>query len=454
MAPDDTPDAPGDNGGGASDTGPDQDLSTGEAGTVASHPSRATQAFLVAPTTAAAFNTLGLDLVPVACLSLPDVLFDFDSSFPHADAAHLLEQLSGLREKHKNAKGQLPPMSVFGHADPVGQDEYNKQLSGRRARAIYGLLTHDLKIWNALFDEEWDSKGVLPGVRKILGAPASSPKDQVFQDFMNQVFPTPLAKSEFLAGGADPKGIGDVQGCSDFNPLVVLSTSENQKFAKVERDEKNKTDRRVVVFVFRPGPKVNPAKWPCPAATEGTDKCRKQFFVGPPAGDDRRKVGPAHKEFSATKDTFACRFYDRIARLSPCEDTALSLVELRLEWPVHLVDRLPDDFTLILSGPQIPRQERNKSAASRDGDLVRFEFEWEDKTKAVQLEATGNGRTVLLWGEQVAGNLKAQLEWDERLHPLLGEHEEVEVAGEPTGAGTVPADLRSAELAALLKGLR
>jgi hypothetical protein len=273
----------------------------------------------VAPTAAAAFNTLGLDLVPVACLSLADILFDFDSSFPHPDVAVILGQLAGLRQKHKNAKGQLPPLSVFGHADPVGQDEYNKALSGRRARAVYGLLTHDLKIWNALFNEEWVNKGVLPGLRKQLGAPATQPRDQLFQDFMNKAFPTPVPKSDFLAGGADPKGIGDLQGCSDFNPLVVLSTSENQTLKTEDRDKQNQPDRRVVVFLFRPGPKVNPAKWPCPAATEGTAKCRKQFFAGPPPGDLRRKSGPAHKEFSKTKDTFACRFFDRIARLSPCE---------------------------------------------------------------------------------------------------------------------------------------
>ena len=273
----------------------------------------------MAPTTAAAFNTLGLDLVPVACVSLTDILFDFDSSFPHPDVALILGQLPGLRAKHKNAKGQLPPLSVFGHADPVGQDEFNKALSGRRARAIYGLLTHDLKIWNALFNEEWANKGVLPGLRKQLGAPATTPRDQLFQDFMNKSFPSPVPKSEFLAGGADPKGIGDLQGCSDFNPLIVLSTSENQTLKTEERNKQNEPDRRVVVFLFRAGSKVNSAKWPCPAATEGTAKCRKQFFAGPPPGDLRRKSGPVHKEFAKTKDTFACRFFDRIARLSPCE---------------------------------------------------------------------------------------------------------------------------------------
>jgi hypothetical protein len=130
-----------------------------------------------------------------------------------------------------------------------------------------------------------------------------------------------------------------------------------------------------------------------------------------------------------------------------------NLVEVRIEWPAHLVDLLPDDFKLILSGPQVPKQERGKSEASGDGDLVWFEFEWEDKTKNVQLEASGNGRRVLLWRQQVAGNLKAQLVGAERLLPLLGQREEVEIAGNSTGARTVPDDLRSEFLPALLEGL-
>ena len=118
------------------------------------------------------------------------------------------------------------------------------------------------------------------------------------------------------------------------------------------------------------------------------------------------------------------------------------LVQLRLDWPLHLVDRLPDDLTIVLSGPEIKRQEKTKAGGSRDGDLVCFHFEWKKKTRSVQLEATGNGQTVTLWREQVAGNLEAKIEWEERLHPLLGEHPEVKITGNATGAGKVPADLK------------
>ena len=293
--------------------------SASEHGTVASHPSRDTQPFRAAPTTGTDFNTVGLDLVVVACLSLHDILFDFDSSFVNPGVTVILKELPGLRDAHKNAKGQFPPVSVFGHADPVGEDEYNKQLSGRRARAIYGLLTHDVGIWNALFQAEWSSKDVLKTIRARLGAPAGTARDKLFQDYMKLLFPTPLAKGDFLGQGASSKGLADFQGCSDFNPLIVLSNSENQTLLHSVRNARNQPDRRVVVFLYKAGTKINTDLWPCPAATEGTAKCRLRFFAGPPPGDQRRKPGPTHKEFALTKDTFACRFYDRMARLSPCE---------------------------------------------------------------------------------------------------------------------------------------
>jgi hypothetical protein len=111
-----------------------------------------------------------------------------------------------------------------------------------------------------------------------------------------------------------------------------------------------------------------------------------------------------------------------------------NVVYIRLEWPAYLVDRLPDDFTLILSGPQLPKQERTKSDASyADYDLIWFEVEYKDKTKDVMLEATGNGKRVLLWRQQVAGNLAEKIIGAERLYPLLAESAEVELAGKPTG---------------------
>jgi hypothetical protein len=114
------------------------------------------------------------------------------------------------------------------------------------------------------------------------------------------------------------------------------------------------------------------------------------------------------------------------------------------------MERLPDDFVLTLSGPALPPQEVTKDAAGPvDGDMVRFEFEWRDETKVVTLEAAANGQKVTLWRGHVSGDLGVAVNWDQRLDPLLTPWDEAEVAGQPSGAGSVPPDLRAHELSAL-----
>src|SRR5579864_5792896 len=122
-----------------------------EHGRVASHPERPVSPLLVAPTTTTEFNTLSLPLPAVACIQMADVLFEFDSSFVLHDAAIILKDLPVLRSAKANKQGDLPPLGVFGHADPVGDDEYNKKLSGRRAAAIYALLIRDASLWEGLY---------------------------------------------------------------------------------------------------------------------------------------------------------------------------------------------------------------------------------------------------------------------------------------------------------------
>ena len=61
--------------------------------------------------------------------------FAFDASVPDPGLAVEMENLADLMAAHPGCV-----LGVFGHADPVGSDDLNKHLSGRRAAAIYGLL--------------------------------------------------------------------------------------------------------------------------------------------------------------------------------------------------------------------------------------------------------------------------------------------------------------------------
>ena len=140
--------------------------------------------------------------------------------------------------------------------------------------------------------------------------------------------PFSLTPDNFIAGGADPGGKGDVQGCSEFNPLRILSEEENENLNGTERDAANAANRRVAVFLFAPAMRLAPDAWPCPRVSEGVSDCRSRFWSDAQA---RRQPGAARRQRPATLDTFACRFYERLAGWSPCERVfEVSLISIRL----------------------------------------------------------------------------------------------------------------------------
>lgn len=310
-------------------------------------PQPSQRAIVVAPTTAAAdFNTIRAGLVPLACFRIDSLRFAFDSSFVVPEIRAELVRLGALLKAHPPAslaaQAQPPragsPLSVFGHADPTGDDEYNKILSGRRAQAMYALLIRDVDSWDQLYtkphgEDSWGVKAI-ETMLTFLGRGDESAKEidgnasrrkALFVAYMSalcgEAVPE-LEKRDFLAQGKDAQGKGDFQGCSEFNPLLVLSQEQQDTFAKTKdktaRNEANAPNRRVMVLIFRAGSRVDPAKWPCPRASEGTTACRKRFWSD---GEKRRsaQLKSEDRRFETSKDTFACRFYHRLSDKSPCE---------------------------------------------------------------------------------------------------------------------------------------
>jgi outer membrane protein OmpA-like peptidoglycan-associated protein len=394
------------------------------------------------------YNTLKQSIIPFACWRAHDMRFAFDSSFVLPEIAVEIALLKDLIDSHtvKDEQGveHKPALSVFGHADPTGNDDYNKALSGRRAQAIYALLTRKTDLWEELFNhpgDHWgkDALGTMldtvtptapaqpsaggtsqsaspkPGTGPIAGD-KDSPADQeretqlnqlesnagerkkLFKSYMDvvcasEVFrleaadqsrlqgegveiagqlpgligqefsdeedfvqaagriagadeikknqqvlvqaakkakPFEVKPEDFLAGGKDKGGKADYQGCGEFNPVFLQSQKDIDEFEKVPasspekpikkavRDAANEPDRRVLIFLFRPGIRINPDVWPCPRVKEGVEGCKKRFWSD---GEKRRntRLPDRPRKFEETKDTFGCRFYDRISANSPCE---------------------------------------------------------------------------------------------------------------------------------------
>ena len=350
-----------------------------EGGIAASHAEVEDFRPLVGPSTGGEFNTIKAALVPVACFRVDNIRFKFDSSFIQPGIEAELKHLAELLKKHPPtsiAKTATPPesvgcpLSIFGHADPVGDDEYNKQLSGRRAAAVYGLLTRDVELWDELFknpigNDKWGKESIQtmviettvpkpteePDVSTIENNPSQrkalyqSYMDKLCEQFDKEGKPKPdkagkpeilkLEKTDFLAQGQDKNGKGDYQGCGEFNPILLFSQEEEKAFQqdknKTKRNQANEPNRRVMVLIFRKGTKVDPNRWPCPRVKEGTAGCKKRFWSD---GEKRRttKQSDKQRKFEETKDTFACRFYDRLMSESPCE-MILKTFKIRLYDP-------------------------------------------------------------------------------------------------------------------------
>lgn len=376
-------------------------------GTIGAIASIEIEEFFVAPATGKEKNTLRLPLIPVACWRLDDVRFEFDSSIIAPETQEEFQDLFLLRTEFPNS-----PMSIFGHADPTGDEVYNKQLSGRRAMAVYAVLTRDIAKWEKIYTQafgrdNWKTKSLqmmltalgfdTGGVDGVAGAktaaamkdfqttkttPASGAdtadnRKRLFAAYMDFLCVDPggkpyqVQKSEFLAKDADPGGKGDVQGCSEFNPVLIFSIDDDKEFKKparkLERDAKNGPNRRVTALLFRKGSEVPPNRWPCPTTAEGVEKCKKRFF-----SDAKIRSAPSEKErkFEDTKDTFACRFYQRLTERSPCEESVKFWVLRVLEaGKLPLDKRKPlADTAFVVTGEDGPPPQIN-GKTDKDGVL-------------------------------------------------------------------------------------
>lgn len=339
------------------------------------------QGFVAPSNSGSAHNTIKASLVPFACWRAHDMRFDFGSSFVRPEIATDIGALKRLIDRHTlpNEKGEpqhKPALSIFGHADPTGNDDFNKKLSGRRAQAIYGMLVRKTELWedlyaNPLGEDKWEPQAI-HSMQAALGQPlsdhpSSSARKALFRAYMDHVCTVvdpsgqpalnaqgqpvqlELKPTDFLADSADKNGKGDYQGCGEFNALRRFSKAEEQEFSdpknKEARDRENSPNRRVMILLFRPGVRVAVDAWPCPRAREGVAGCKKRFWSD---ADKRRQAQEDRREFQQSHDTFACRFYQRFTDHSPCERILITFSFRLYDLQRHFIPLAP--FELSVGG--------------------------------------------------------------------------------------------------------
>ena len=313
--------------------------------------------FSVAPTDVASQHvTIREPLHPIEVWQLADSHFAFDSSLLLPSMTEDLAELIALVRANPGA-----PLAIFGHADPTGNDDYNKALSGRRAMALYAFLTRRVDLCERLYGnpvggDNWSKdKRAARIMQGHLDPSAPIPNRPPYGAYMESITVDRdgnafgLPRSAFLGRGRDSGGKADYQGCGEFNPVLMFSAEEAERFSHPEQKEAraaaNAANRRVTVALFPVGTEIPLDKWPCPRAAEGPAQCRNRFWSDAAA---RRTFQARHRERPDATDTFACRFYDRLTNEQLGKSRLVVRVQLHdwllapcgdVEYVVHFPDR-------------------------------------------------------------------------------------------------------------------
>lgn len=313
------------------------------------HPEAEERVYFVAPSDESGEirNTIRLPAFPLACWKIEDICFDFASVFLLPQAQNALKKLKETLDNEARW-GQKPVVTLFGHADPIDDDSFNKKLSEDRARIVFGVLVQRPGEWKEIFEQRKQIKALQKNLIDVendkygLGSPSGSfdgKTEQAVLAYMNELYPfPPLQDSDFLFEGSSA-----YQGCGEFNPLLVFSKNQwkelNQKGRKDERDAENRPNRRVIAYLWLRDKLPDKSRWPCKKAKDGLSPCKNRFWSD---GDKRRSPQDVAREwdrfapspasppaasaagvwtYAPASDTFACRHYHRLASYSPCEFT-------------------------------------------------------------------------------------------------------------------------------------
>jgi len=352
-------------------------------------------ALKVAPTDGSTkFNTIRIPLIPVACWRLNDPAFAFDSSFVSPSFKGELGTLSGIVSANQGCPAALFGHCDPAGSDALNKTLGDRRAIAiyallTRQPDLWAYLydntqvgdTWDLRMVQTMVACVQDAQGnpyyaglangtkdsdTTDAVKRFQGDsglsadgdPGSDTRKVLYGAYMDwlctplsasppptdpnapgPIGPTPfrMQPTDFLGGtGAQAGDLPkmSLQSCGKFNPIVLLTTGEmggedtTDGASKTQRNADDAPNRRVIMFFFDKGTKVDASIWPCPKVKETNDACKDAFW---PDGDSRRKNGDTKRLYKVTRDTMACRFYDRFARRSRCESVQFATLRIWLQ---------------------------------------------------------------------------------------------------------------------------
>jgi len=202
-------------------------IDSSERGVSGRHSARAPLRVLAGPATDDQFNTVQTAIFPIACWRAEDVNFEFDSSFVQPEARPQIARLKALVDQHPQS-----PISLFGHADPVGNDDYNKALSGRRVIAVFAMLRRKVEMWEELFTTDHWGNRALNAMLQAVTTPPTPVSEDILRFEENDAPDDPAAvplppESSSLSPASDANAAASARDESPPTPALVKQFQES-----------------------------------------------------------------------------------------------------------------------------------------------------------------------------------------------------------------------------------
>lgn len=323
-----------------------------------------------------------------------------------------LDGIRGIVRTYDNHRGAA--LLVVGHTDTAGEPDYNDPLAQERAEATAAYLTDNIDAWYKWYDpgvaadKRWgasEDQHMLESLPDAAERPVNEGRVRWFQR-------TRDLKVDGIAGSETRHALIGEYMAQDGTTLpagislVTHGCGENFPRDDTGDGQADPDNRRIEIFFFEDRNGVQP----------------------PPPGD---RSAPGSLEYPE----WISRAGDPIDFAS--EATAMTL---EIEWSEEVVDQLPDDLTIVLSGPRLAEQSFALALAQRGGGVARLAFGELQRSQAITLVARRGEDELVLVRDQIAGDLEEAMVWEHHLEELLGDPEPADDEGELIASGHTPDD--------------
>ena len=356
--------------------------------------------------------------------------------------------IDAWRKEHPEGK-----LALFGHADAVGKEDYNKSLSERRARSVFGFLMKDAQVWEELNREEkWGLAPIQDLLRHLGHDPGPSDgQDGPKTKAAVKSFQTQKALAADGEAGAETRKalftafIEELNGLDlkkkDFDDINGNSTAGCSEFNLMEKTNgASATNRRVTVLLLKSN-KNFPIQYPCQKGSTGP--CKKQ--VG--RNGERRTAG------------FGCFFYDRlVAEAAFNGGKASGSVTLGLPIPYGIAGKKGSRIT-VTSGGKVVLDNAIEECKNEGERLVGITLEnpMAGELFTISILNQDEPERVVIkdyeFHRYLAGLLKGNVDFP---RPEIATYEgEAKVAEDEDGdtMGAEPYELESIKLAGMLRNI-